>query len=383
MTDMIQSLVRRDPRYRIKDNAELKVTIERRDGSSCSINAELLDLSVRGAKFKAKEAVAVEDVVCLKIEIDRPKRIIAVSGRIRWVTPIAGDDWWLGCVFDVPIEFSILHELAVSGILERRRHRRDRISVRTTAKWELNSTRTEVCILDYSPGGGFCMLSQSEGKPGDRVLLRFESKEGREVLVCGTARWQVESEEGYVIGCEFLHTRNAAMLSELIESNSLTPPIKRNRNRRRPLSRPKAASWVAAAALVLLALGLWWGRQTRWTARKDSGPMKTVSVSRTSQSQPATLPKTSDAEREDEQVRNSQEDYRLWQSVDPYALSYGLPLYVAPRPVEPYADSQYADSHQIELPLLEIASTTFVLEYENSSDVWVIPDLRESEPSGH
>lgn len=97
MSDMIRSLVRRDHRYKIKDDAELTVTIERRDGSSCSVQADLLDISVRGAKFKAQESISVEDVVCVKIEINRPKRIIAVSGRIRWVTPIAGDDWWLGC----------------------------------------------------------------------------------------------------------------------------------------------------------------------------------------------------------------------------------------------------------------------------------------------
>ena len=76
MTDMIRSLVRRDPRYKIKDDAELTVSIERRDGSSLMVHADLLDLSVRGAKFKAKESIAVEDVICVKIEVNRPKRII-------------------------------------------------------------------------------------------------------------------------------------------------------------------------------------------------------------------------------------------------------------------------------------------------------------------
>ena len=345
MTDMIRSLVRRDPRYKIKDDAELTVTIERRDGSSCLVHADLLDLSVRGAKFKTKESIAVEDVVCVKMEINRPKRIIAVSGRVRWVTPITGVDWWLGCAFDVPIEYSILHELAVSGILERRRYRRERISVRTTAKWELNSTQTEVCILNYSPGGGFCMLSQTEGKPGDRVLLRFELSDGREVLVCGTARWQVESEDGYIIGCEFLHTRNSTMLSELIESNSLVPPIRRIR---------EGASWlitrrivtvaVVAAAGCLLMLGFWWGRQTHSTADNTNDELKTISVSKI---QAEEVPAQEESAEPLPDQTEPQMD-PLWSSVDGYDQPFGLPVYVAPRAIEPYDKPR-----DLDLPLLD------------------------------
>ncbi len=373
MTDMIRSLVRRDPRYKIKEDAELTVSIERRDGSSCLVHADLLDLSVRGAKFKSKESIAVEDVVCVKIEINRPKRIIAVSGRIRWVTPIAGDDWWLGCAFDVPIEYSILHELAVSGILERRRYRRERISVRTTAKWELNSTRTEVCILNYSPGGGFCMLSQTEGKPGDRVLLRFELQDGREVLVCGTARWQIESEDGYVIGCEFLHTRNSTMLSELIESNSLVPPIRRIRERSPLLTaRRIAATCGVAAAICLVMLGFWWGRQTHAPGEDPAGTLKTVSVSRSPEPEVIPAPATSADETPDTQHPANDD---LWQSLDSYDRPYGLPIYVPPRPIDPYRDT--AD---LELPLLD-QKVTSKLSSELFADPPSLPAVREFEPA--
>ena len=378
MSDMIRSLVRRDPRYKIKDDAELTVSIERRDGSSCMVHADLLDLSVRGAKFKAKESIAVEDVVCVKMEVNRPKRIIAVSGRIRWVTPISGDDWWLGCAFDVPIEYSILHELAVSGILERRRYRRERISVRTTAKWELNSTRTEVCILNYSPGGGFCMLSQSEGRPGDRVLLRFELQDGREVLVCGTARWQVESEDGYVIGCEFLHTRNSTMLSELIESNSLVPPIRRERDRKNCFTvRRMVAASVVAAAACLIMVGFWWGSQTPLTADESPGELKTVSVTRAPKPEE---PSANAKPVEDELVaeplpdQNEAESDPLWNSVEGYDQPYGLPLYVSPRPIEPYADSR-----EMELPLLE-QTVTSSLEFGSASSLPVVGELEQASP---
>lgn len=378
MTDMIRSLVRRDPRYKIKDDAELNVTIERRDGSSCLVHADLLDLSVRGAKFKTKESIAVEDVVCVKIEVNRPKRIIAVSGRIRWVTPITGDDWWLGCAFDVPIEYAILHELAVSGILERRRYRRERVSVRTTAKWELNSTRTEVCILNYSPGGGFCMLSQTEGKPGDRVLLRFELHDGREVLVCGTARWQVESENGYVIGCEFLHTRNSTMLSELIESNSLVPPMRRDRKRKLPLTPRQIAGAALIAASGLLMVGFWWGRQQRVTADKVQGELHTVPVSRTANSaEMAAATRTMQAERPLATQDEPAIEAPLWKTVDGYQQPYGLPLYVPPRRVRPYADAR-----DLELPLLEptVTSTLTSEGLDSSTSPPVLRALNSANP---
>lgn len=374
MSDMIRSLVRRDHRYKIKDDAKLTVTIERRDGSSCSVQADLLDISVRGAKFKAQESISVEDVVCVKIEINRPKRIIAVSGRIRWVTPIAGDDWWLGCAFDVPIEYSILDELAVSGILERRRYRRERISVRTTAKWELNSTRTDVCILNYSPGGGFCMLSQTEGKPGDRVLLRFEVQDGREVLVCGTARWQIESEDGYVIGCEFLQTRNSSMLSELIEANSLVPPLRRKKNRGKlfTVRRVVGASAVVAAALLL---GFWWERETPVAADTSHTQLKTVSVARTPE--PEVVPAAPAAVQEKPRAEQlpDQEPPPLWQNADAYDQQYGLPPYVSPRPIEPYGDS-----HDIELPLLEQTITSTLAVEGIGSPLPVVRPLEPANP---
>jgi hypothetical protein len=210
-------------------------------------------------------------------------------------------------------------------------------------------------------------------------LLRFELQDGREVLVCGTARWQVESEDGYVIGCEFLHTRNSTMLSELIESNSLVPPIRRERDRKNWISGRRlltASAAVAAAGLIMV--GFWWGRQTHWNALNLPAELQTISVSR------ATTPETISASAksvEDLASAESLPDPKqavtdpLWNSVEGYEQPYGLPLYVSPRPIEPYTDSR-----DIELPLLE-PTVTASLVSEAFGNAASLPGLGELEPA--
>lgn len=217
MTDKFEPILGRAPRFGVKDNTQLTVTIEKKDTSSAFIKAELVDLSVGGAKFKASEMIVVNQVLAVKIEAMDPERAIAVSGEVRWVTPAAGDDWTLGCSFDPPIPEQVLREFAKDGILECREHRREPISLRATAQWELQSETAAVWLLNYSRGG-FCLLSQSDGRPGERTLLQLEREDGQVVVVPGKTQWQVESQEGFVIGYEFLDYRDYRVLSSLADS---------------------------------------------------------------------------------------------------------------------------------------------------------------------
>ncbi len=214
MTDIISTLQERAPRYDVIRSSGVTVTIEKPSGSAESIRAELANISVGGAKFKADSSLSVEDVIAVKIDVETPPRTIGVAAEVCWVSPAAGDGWWLGCSLNPPIPDEVLHEFAQEGVLERREHRREPVSLTAIAKWELTSRSAFARIIDCSKGG-FCMLSQAEGKPGERVQLQFEGGGREQVLVRGKALWQIESPDGYTIGCEFLDQHDFTVVTDL------------------------------------------------------------------------------------------------------------------------------------------------------------------------
>ena len=111
----------------------------------------------------------------------------------------------------------MLRDFAQAGILECREQPREPISLRATAQWELQSETASVWLLDYSRGG-FRLLSQTERKPGERTLLQLERDDGQLVEVSGKTLWQVESQDGFVIGCEFLDHRDFSVLGSFADS---------------------------------------------------------------------------------------------------------------------------------------------------------------------
>ncbi len=217
MTDKVKPILSRAPRYEVANQERLTVTIEKDDTSPTFIKAELVNLSVGGAKFKTSEVIAVKEVLAVKIEAKDAARTIAVSGEVRWITPGAGDDWSLGCSFDPQIPEEVLREFAAAGILERREYRRKPVSLRATAQWELKSETASVWMLNYSRGG-FCLLAETLGNPGERTLLQLEQQDGTVVVIAGKTQWQVQSPEGFVTGCEFLDHRDYSVLDSLADS---------------------------------------------------------------------------------------------------------------------------------------------------------------------
>ena len=69
-------------------------------------------------------------------------------------------------------------------------------------------------VLNLS-AGGVCLLSQDPGEPGERVLLELEREDAPQVLVTSKVRWQVSTDDGYVLGCEFLDKNGYTALLDI------------------------------------------------------------------------------------------------------------------------------------------------------------------------
>jgi hypothetical protein len=215
MTDTIRIFQKRAPRYDVKCTDTIKALIQELDGAAEP--AELDNISERGAKLKAAKSYSVKETFTLKIDVEELSYSFEVTAKVCWVSPVVGDGWWLGCSFKPAIPVTVLDEFAQAGLIERREYRREPVSLIAIAKWELTNKTSFARIVDCSKGG-FCMLSQLEGKPGERVQLQFEGNGQQQVQVRGKVVWQVESNDGYVLGCEFLDPEDFSVVTDLEKS---------------------------------------------------------------------------------------------------------------------------------------------------------------------
>ncbi len=218
--DIIQELISRAPRYSLASDDEIEVLVER-DGESGleSTDAELIDISTGGAKLRTAAPLNVLDILSLQLCIKRMRRTITVAGAVCWTTPTNNGQWWVGCRFQPPMPEQTLQEFAQGGILERRKHERDQTWLRMTVKFELKQELAAAWVLNFSKGG-FCVLSDTQAKVGDRAELRIELDRDRILAIRGKVCWQVESSEGYVIGCEMLRNKDYGVLLDIHESRT-------------------------------------------------------------------------------------------------------------------------------------------------------------------
>lgn len=221
MTDTIDTPAPSDARYHIRRGHEVSVLIHtERQGDRGTVKAELLHISSCDARLRTRQPVAATEIVGLQLKARNLNPMISVSGEVCWMVPAQGNSWWVGCAFDPPIPAETLAHFAAIGILERRQQQRERITLATTAKWELSEDASTVKIVDYSKGG-FCLKSTDEGRPGERLLLQFRTGDGRDVLVQAKAQWQVETDDGFVVGCQFLDAEDYEVLTAVKESEDL------------------------------------------------------------------------------------------------------------------------------------------------------------------
>ena len=138
-------------------------------------------------------------------------------GEVRWANLCSDGEWLVGFCFTPPIPPEFLQSCAECGVLERRGSPRLAVRLSGIAKWELTEVTEPVRVSNYSAGGGFCLVSRGQQKPGDRVLIEPSGGHDSEV-VRGAVRWQSRSDDGVAVGCEFLSPEDASVFSRWINA---------------------------------------------------------------------------------------------------------------------------------------------------------------------
>jgi hypothetical protein len=247
MSDMIDQLRRRDPRYQIASDSPVEVVVTSgRDEPAAT--AQLINISISGAKIRVTSAHHVDDLIRLTMGVQQPPLEIAVEARVCWVQPAPAGKWYLGCAFTTPIAEQVLNTFASDGILDRRNSPREPLSIPALAQWELSDQQVEVTLLDFSTHGGCRLHSKVPADLGKRVCLTLPSSHGKRIEIFAHARWMREDDQGFLVGCEFQRASDSLRLLEWIEL--------RNARSRPVLLQHRKTSLVAAAALVGLLVWL-------------------------------------------------------------------------------------------------------------------------------
>jgi hypothetical protein len=204
-----------EERYRLTDSTAVRVEIETgTGGEGKKLDVELVDISQGGVRLRSKKPVAEKAELTMTIVPTGFPKSLSARARVCWTTLAPKSSYWLGCSIEPRIPQALLDHLAANGILERRHDSRQEVSMTLSACWELDPTTFEVSILNISRGG-ICLLISQDGHPGDRIRLTLPGDSGRPAYILTTVCWQVETEDGYVVGCSFCHQASYEKLLHL------------------------------------------------------------------------------------------------------------------------------------------------------------------------
>jgi hypothetical protein len=144
---------------------------------------------------------------------------LCLTARVCWIRA-SGEQWQLGCSFDPPLPEEDLQRLLSEGVLDRRRSDRKRVEHRASATWELNSTPTDVAIVDLSQGG-FCLRSPLPAEPASRLKLQVSSPSSLPIEAAATVQWRMQTRDGHLLGCHVSHAGTAQRLYDALAEESI------------------------------------------------------------------------------------------------------------------------------------------------------------------
>lgn len=215
---MSKSFVEREPRFRVPDAKTVEVDIIRLDHQAAPpFAASLVDLARGGAKLSLDKALAMDELLELRLHSERLKLDVRMTAAVCWCQP-EGDRWSLGCRFVPALPHDSLEQLFVTGLLERRFFKRSPLRLEVQAQWEMEAGFLPAMMWDLSDGG-FCLLMPTPRTMGGRVLV-LVGDETHSVTVPAKIQWEMHVGGGYLVGCQFVNRQG-------FEALSSTPAIAR------------------------------------------------------------------------------------------------------------------------------------------------------------
>lgn len=204
--------VPRAPRFKVADTSDLTVTIKRTEESDQEpLAAELLDVSQHGAKLRVPVNLRFEEALQLYIEVADAEIEYHGIASVRHIRSTDDEHWMVGCAIAPPLPDETFSFLATTAGKERRRFRRLNIAAEATVRRQAQSEGVAASLHNLS-SGGFCFSSSDKYTVGEPIKLTVEGNDGEPRVVEAKIRWQIDSPDGSIAGCQFSSNESYAEL---------------------------------------------------------------------------------------------------------------------------------------------------------------------------
>lgn len=193
----------RQPRYSVCDSRAIEVHIERGEGREpTEAPAELLDLSLTGARFAVPIAIQPEEAFYLWLKHEETDLDESVASRVRWVRPGRSNSWLVGCSFVSELSASTIDSLAALGCLDHEIFDRSPIGGEATVWEQLKPSGETVRMVDLSKGG-LSLLSPNAAPVGQRLRLVPHDSPGQGTDIIVQVRCCAALADGFLLSCKF------------------------------------------------------------------------------------------------------------------------------------------------------------------------------------
>jgi hypothetical protein len=118
MSSESSEFIIRRPRHDAVQDSLCHVWVERiaRDPKARQ-DVALVDVSRLGLQVKLTDSLEPDEPLVVHIQHSQAKLDVALAGRVRWQRQCHDGHWAVGCVFDQAIDYEVMGELFLCGIL--------------------------------------------------------------------------------------------------------------------------------------------------------------------------------------------------------------------------------------------------------------------------
>ena len=173
---------------------------------------QLLDLSRSGVKLYIPSKIEIGEAIGIRIQSDDLGIDVGEAASVCWTGYRGDGNLIIGCALAQDLDERVYEAIVDSGILERRREPRKKISMQARVIREDAKQLVDVRLDDYSQGG-FGMFAQEPINRGEDLRLQLDCPNGMFVEIRAEARWRASTKFGYSIGCRF-QTENGFQIFE-------------------------------------------------------------------------------------------------------------------------------------------------------------------------
>lgn len=232
---------RTKPRFHIQQTEELETDLQSED--RIDQNVRVTDISASGAKISIDSQLQPSERINLRLKHQEFGLEFTLAATVRWCQ-LKRDSWEAGVEFnDTVIADDILDELAMDGVVERRRAERHPVDLEASLKTPGDPNNTGVIVSDVSIDGA-CIFTPRPVEIGERMLLTLMSQESDPVSFVAVSRWQKQQGAGFQVGCQLQSGQSTSILDACGVGQVVEQPTTFKRIR---------TSWVTWAVILVCA----------------------------------------------------------------------------------------------------------------------------------